>query len=119
MVDDVLFSEWLNEQLQRKHMTQADLAKASGLAPSTIYKLVNSKTKQPYPSSCKAIADAFGISRETVLQAARISLSEPEFPEQHDLNMIVAQLVDLGRQEILAFAKVKLEFQKKGSVNID
>jgi hypothetical protein len=33
--------------------------------------------------------------------------------------MVVAQLPELDRQEILAFAMVKLVLKKKGSVNID
>ena len=119
MVDDVLFSEWLNEQIRRKQWTQAHLARASGLAPSTIYKLLNSKTKHPSPGSCAAIAIAFGISRETVLRAAKISLIEPDFPEQNDLNLIMAQLPERDRQEMLVFAMVKLEFNKKGSADVN
>jgi len=119
MANDVLFSEWLNEQLQRKQWTQAHLARASGLAPSTIYKYMNSKTRRPSPASCVAIANALGISRETIFKAAKISSTEPEYPEQNDLNMVVAQLADRDRQEILALARVKLEFMKKGSANVN
>jgi transcriptional regulator with XRE-family HTH domain len=119
MVDDVLFSEWLNEQMRRKQWSQAHLARVSGLAPSTIYKVLNSKIKHPSLSSCQAIANAFGISNDTVFRAAKISSIEPEFPEQKDLNMVVAQLPERDRQEILAIARVKLEFNKKGYADVD
>ena len=118
MVDDVLFSEWLNEQMIRKQWTQANLARISGLAPSTIYKLQNSKTKRPSVGSCEAIAKAFGISNKTVLRAAKILMTEPEFPEQDDLNMVVAQLLEQDRLVIITMAKVLLELEKKGSADV-
>ena len=114
MVNDVSFSEWLNEQVRLGQWTQAGLARAAGLSASTVHKMLNSKIKQPSTESCRRIAKALEMSTNTVLRAAKISLAEPEFPELDDLKMVVAQLSDQERQEILAFAKVMLEFKKKG-----
>jgi len=112
MAKDVLFSEWLNEQMQGK-WSQADLARAAGLRPSTVNKMLNSKGKRPASESLCGIANALGISRITVFQAAKILLPDPEFPEQHDLMMIIAQLPTQERLKMLAFAKILLEFTKE------
>ena len=111
MAKDVLFSEWLNEQMQGK-WTQAGLARAAGIRPSTVNKMLNSKGKRPDSESLCGIADALGISRITVFQAAKILLPEPEFPEKHDLMMIGGQLPTQARLIMLAFGKILLEFMK-------
>jgi transcriptional regulator with XRE-family HTH domain len=113
MAKDVLFPEWLNKQLLNKHLTQADLAKATGLCPSTINKIINSKTKQLNLDSYVKIANALGMSPITVIRAALPDLTEPEFPEQDELNMNVAQLPELERQLFLEFARVRVAFMKR------
>jgi transcriptional regulator with XRE-family HTH domain len=118
MVNDILFSEWLNEQMQREKWSQADLARAAGLGPATIFKMLNSKSKRHDPESCLGIARALGMAPETVFRAAKLLPTEPEFPELDDLKMVVAQLSDRERQEIVAIAKVKLEFKKKGYATV-
>ena len=114
MVNDVLFSDWLNEQMRREGWSQADLARAAGLGPATIYKMLNSKSKRPHPDSCLGIAKALKLAPETVFRAAKILPTEPEFPGLDDLKMIVAKLSQPNRDELLGIAKLKLEFQEKG-----
>jgi transcriptional regulator with XRE-family HTH domain len=118
MADDVLFSEWLIEQIQRKQIKQADLAKAAGLRPSTINKLLNSKTKRPSGESCVALANALGMSPISVFRAAKWLSAEPEFPERDDLIHVVGQLPGIKRKELLAFAEVMLKFEKEGPASI-
>lgn len=118
MAKDVLFSELLNEKLRNKNWTQADLSRATGLCPSTINKIINSKTKQPDLASYKKIAIALGISPMTLFRAAMPDLPEPEFPEQDELNMNVAQLPDMGRQLILEFARVWVGFMKSENAHV-
>jgi transcriptional regulator with XRE-family HTH domain len=85
MVNDVLFSDWLNEEMRREEWSQADLARAAGLGPATIYKMLNSKSKRPDPDSCLGIAKALKLAPETVFRAAKILPTEPEFPGLDDL----------------------------------
>ncbi len=114
MVNDMLFSEWLNEQMQRRNWSQADLARAAEIGPAAIYKLMTSKSKRPDWDSCAGIARAFGISIETVYRAAKLLPNEPDFPELDDLKMIMAQLSPRERQEILVIAQAMVQFNKKG-----
>lgn len=118
MVNDISFSDWLNEQMRREKWSQADLARAAGIGPSTVYKMLNSKSKRPDPESCLGIARALDISPVTVFRAAKLLPADPEFPELDDLKFVVAQLPGQARQEILAIAKVILEFHNKGQVVI-
>jgi transcriptional regulator with XRE-family HTH domain len=118
MAKDVLFPEWLNKQLLNKHLTQADLAKATGLCPSTINKSINSKTKQLNLDSYVKIANALGMSPITVIRAALPDLPEPNFPEQEDLVLNVAQLPDIERQIILEFTRVRVEFMKRENAHV-
>ena len=110
----MLFSEWLNEQMQQDGWSQAGLAKAAGVGAATIHKLLNSKSKRPDPDSCLGIAKALKLAPETVFRAAKILPTEPDFPGQDELKMVAAQLSDEARAELLAIAQIKLEFQKKG-----
>jgi transcriptional regulator with XRE-family HTH domain len=105
MAKEVSFAEWLNEQLQLRGLNQRQLAKLAGVSPATIYKLLNSKTKQPKPETCKRIAKALKISPNRVLRVANIMQDENKFPEQDDLIYFVGQLIPEKRQEILDIVK--------------
>ena len=105
-----MFSEWLNEQMQREQWSQADLARMTGLAAATISKLLSSKSKRPNPDNCEKIAKALKISNQTVLRVAHWITTEPEFSGLDDLTLVVAQLPDKKRQELLAIARVMLDF---------
>jgi transcriptional regulator with XRE-family HTH domain len=118
MAKDVLFSEWLNEQMQREQLTQAQLARAAGIGATTVNKMLNSKSKRPSADSCLGIAKALKIRPETVFRAAKILPTEPEFKGMDEHNMLLAQLSDRDREVLLAFERVFLEFKNKGSAAI-
>jgi transcriptional regulator with XRE-family HTH domain len=118
MAKDVLFSDWLNELLRNKNWTQADLAKATGLYASTINKIISSKTEQANLATYVKIANALGMSPMTVIRAAIPGLPEPEFPEQEELDMNVAQLPEMGRQIILEFARVWVAIMKREDAHV-
>jgi hypothetical protein len=99
--------------------SEADLATAAGLGPDTIYKLLNLKCQQPYPVSCLGISRTLRPVPETAFRVAKLIPTEPEFTELCDLKIVVAQLSDRERKEILLIAKVKLEFKKNGNVTIE
>jgi transcriptional regulator with XRE-family HTH domain len=114
MAQAVMFSEWLNEKMRGKKLTQAELARLAGIDPGTVYKLLNAKTRRPTPETCKGLARALEVSPETVYRAAGIQLPETSFPESEDLNYIVVQLPSVERQKVLAMARVLLDFAQKG-----
>lgn len=114
MVNDVLFSEWLNEQMRQRNWSQADLALAAGIGPSAVSKLLTSESKRPDPVSILGIAKAFDIAPEKVYRAAKLLPTYPEIPELEDLVMFLSQLSTHERQEIVMIAQAKVQFNKKG-----
>jgi transcriptional regulator with XRE-family HTH domain len=118
MGKDVLFSEWLNEQLVRERMTQADLAKAAGLSTGTISNLLSSKNKRSNPETYEKIAGALKMDKMTVLRAANWTTVVPDYPEQFDLNMFVGQLTDQDRLIVLLISKALFESHKKGPTSV-
>lgn len=66
---DKMFSDWLVEQMSSRNMSQADLARASGLTRGGVSNLVN-QVRNPDPETCNLLAKAFGIPPEFVYQAA-------------------------------------------------
>jgi transcriptional regulator with XRE-family HTH domain len=113
MVKEVPFSEWLNEKIQKSGMSQARFARLAGLNETTISKLLNGKTRRPDPETCLKMARILKVHWRTVYRAAGLWPFEPEYPQQDDLNYLVAQLPDWRRQEILEHVRLMLEFEQK------
>ena len=107
------FSDWLLAQLDLNGLTQAQLALTTGLNPATLTKILNGKTKRPEPESCIQIAKALKVAEQTVYRAVGVLSDEPDYPEQDDLNYIVAQLSDQQRREILVIARALLALNDK------
>lgn len=87
------FGDWLLEQLKKEEMSQADLARRSGLTRGAVSMLVRGQT-QPKGETCGRIAQALGLTPETVLKAAGI-LPELPNPEQ---TPYPRQVLDLMRR---------------------
>ncbi len=78
------FSGWLEERLTRRNMTQADLARESGLTTAGISRII-SGSRGPGPDACRAIAKALGLSEELVFRrAGLLSPKEEESEEPED-----------------------------------
>lgn len=65
------FAKWLEDQLVASKINQADLAAATHSTPATISRLLGG-SRNPSPSMCMAIAQAFKLPPEQVLSAAGI-----------------------------------------------
>jgi len=63
------FPEWLNKILKTKSMSQAELARRSGVSPSQISKILN-RISPAGIISCIEIADALKMRREIILRKA-------------------------------------------------
>ena len=78
------FSGWLKERLVRRNMTQADLARESGLTTAGISRIM-SGSRGPGPDACRAIAKALDLSEEKVFRrAGLLSPKEEESEEPED-----------------------------------
>lgn len=89
-VDTNTFSEWFKRELLRREWSQADFAKRSKLAPSTVSAWATGD-RTPDPESCDLIADVMLVDRDRVLAlAGHRSLDRPLAPDDLRIDVIAA-----------------------------
>lgn len=74
------FPEWLNDELQQRGWTQADLARKSGLTTAGISRILSGQ-RDPGPEALIAIAEALKLPPEHVFRKAGL-LPEEGTPRQ-------------------------------------
>lgn len=78
------FSRWLKENLDQREMTQADLARESGLTSAAISRIMRG-SRGVGPEGCRAIAHALKLSEEKVFrQAGLLSQDTQESQDPED-----------------------------------
>jgi transcriptional regulator with XRE-family HTH domain len=108
------FIDWLHEELRKKGWKPADLAKASGLAPSTISRILNGQV-EPSDAGYSKIAKALGEPREKVFRLIGLLPPLPPMgdgPILDEIVNVVKQLTEDEKEEILAYAELRLKRQK-------
>lgn len=107
------FSDWLQEQLNKRQWGQNDLRSRMGDVKISQGQLSRIMTgiRQAGPEACIAIAEAFGLSREEVFRARGWLLSksekEPQIkfsPEASEVAAKIDQLSSQSRQVALRIA---------------
>jgi transcriptional regulator with XRE-family HTH domain len=73
------FPEWLQNELDRRSMSQADLARLSGLTTAGISRIMTGQRKAG-PEACASIARALDLPPETVFRAAGLLPPKKEEP---------------------------------------
>ena len=112
--DDILFGEWLNEQILARNWTQAELSRRSGISRGTINKIIEREVKRPFLSTCKKIARALGLPEAVVLKRAGwdfAQTSEEELsPEVAEINRIFKSLSPRSKKALLEIAATLQKF---------
>ena len=103
------FIDWLNNELNKRGWTQADLARQSGITTAGISRIMTGERK-PGKDICTAIADALRYPPETIFRIARLLPNKPEFEiEMDEWRFILAKLSERDRAELMEIARGKLE----------
>ena len=105
------FAYWLKNELSERRWKQADLMRHTGLSPSAISKIMNSKVANPAQPVFIAIAEALGLPSEFVFQKA--GYLPPERVEDEVERAILYELEDVPlvvKQEVLEYIKFKKAF---------
>lgn len=101
------FVNWLLHEMDIRGMSQADLARASGLSRSAISKLI-SESNSPGLEASTAIADAFNFPPEIVLQKAGLLPEKgKEPPELKELSHLYLTASKEIQKDILEYARFK------------
>lgn len=104
----ITFTDWLQEQLNLRNWTAADLAKRAEISEATLSRILSKKDRDPGPKLCRGLAKAFGIEADEVFRLAGL-LPEAEAEElngyQRELLGVVDQLDDTSQKMVLEMAK--------------
>ncbi len=110
------FGAWLQEELKRRGMRQADLARESGLTEATISRLVNETRLVPDDETCIKIAKAFrNISVEEVFRrAGKLPLGGEDTEEERQKVLETGRLLNPEeRRQWLEYADFLLQQRHK------
>lgn len=91
------FGDWLQNEMDSRDMSQADLSRSSGLTTAGVAYLVNGK-RNPGQDACIKIAHALRLPPETVFQAAGILPARKDVdPWVEEQKFIISQLTGTRR----------------------
>jgi DNA-binding XRE family transcriptional regulator len=108
MTERITFAEWLISEMDKRNLSQADLARAANVTRSTINGVVT-ETRGPGGELCKAIAKAFHMPAEEVFRIAGL------LPPSPNVDKDTAQMIELlsklspdERKEVMNYVKFKV-----------
>lgn len=115
-VDNLLmesFGNWLQEELNKRDMSQADLSRASGLTTAGIAYLINGR-RNAGEDAVNKIARALKLPPETVFRAAGL------LPPVSEIDEMKAQLIELTanmsreeQREVLEYLRMKRRLREE------
>jgi transcriptional regulator with XRE-family HTH domain len=104
---------WLKSSMKERNWGIRETAQHVGVSHPTISDIVTSG-KLPSFDTCLALANTFGKSPVYLLRLAGMLPQEPEIsPHKEELIHILDQLDPEEQDELLDFAKIKLERQQR------
>ncbi len=111
------FIEWLEQQLEEKRWSGAELARKAKVSQAIVSLVLNGQ-RQPGPDFCEAVAGAFKIPSDVVFRKAGLLPPEPANDEQRQELVHLFELMDVtNREDTIDYARMKLEKQERESKN--
>jgi len=110
-----IFSEWLQEQMDGRNLTQADLAKATGLTRTAISSYLNQRRTKPDPEALLAIAKVFHVDPINLFRIVGLLPNERESKQDIDLGNwkeILSKLSKRDQELLREFAITMIEKNK-------
>jgi transcriptional regulator with XRE-family HTH domain len=110
---DILFGEWLKQELEQKRITQSDLAQMIGVHPPQVSRIISGE-RATTPETLISIAHALKLSPITIFRKAGLL---PQGPENEikfeDWKFLLDQLTPEEEEEMRQIAIMKIERHKK------
>jgi transcriptional regulator with XRE-family HTH domain len=92
------FAEWLLSELDRRNMSQSDLARAADLAPGTVSNIINGRRGRS-DRSLSAIAKALKIPTEIIFRKSGILPASKMDNKDPDIDLIMSHVKDLDQHD--------------------
>ncbi|NPV77927.1 MAG: helix-turn-helix transcriptional regulator [Anaerolineae bacterium] len=102
------FGYWLQQEREKRGLTQAKLAKLANLNRAVINKIENNQSK-PTVETLQSIANALNLPDEVVFRAAGFLRTPADTEYQEEFFHLLSQLSPQERQEILELLRFKTE----------
>jgi len=95
------FTEWLENELNKRNWDRAELARRARLATSTVTRIMNGE-RSPGPDFCRSVARALNLPPETVFRKAGLLPQKPDTdPEIEEALHLLSQLPGPVRKLVL------------------
>lgn len=109
IVNNKLFSEWLLQEMNKANLSQADLARITGLSTGAISNLIN-QVRSPSPEALNKIAKALKLAPENVFRIAGLLPQELEKDYlTEEAEFLLSQLTELQRKQAVKFIRFLAE----------
>ena len=116
-MSSVDFSSWLQNELEKRGWSQADLARMSGLNRQVISTYINRQRTKPDSEMLNAIARALRLPSRVVFEAAGILAPEKDVQLSPNKSRLLKMLDDIDDEEltesIIAMLEKQLEQKQK------
>jgi transcriptional regulator with XRE-family HTH domain len=112
MKSGTAFTNWLQDELNKRGLIQADLSRMTGMTTAGISNMFT-RQKVPKPENLQAIARAFKYTPEFVFRVA--GLLPKETPTDEELEFLFSQLLPDDQEEVKEFIRMKLN--RRGGTN--
>ena len=109
-MEKIVFSEWLQEQMDLRNWTQADLAKATGLTRTAISSYLNQRRTKPDPEALLVISKVFHIDPINLFKIIGFLPNDHGSKQDFDLSNWKELLSKLSKrdQELLRELAIKM-----------
>src|ERR671919_474957 len=104
---NTMFAEWLQDALNERRMSQADLANAAGIGRGSLSDIFSGRRKVGVELAT-SIAKGLNVKPDIVFRAA--GLLPPEAKTNEEIEQIIheaSQLTKADQEEVLAFIRMK------------
>lgn len=102
----IVFSEWLQAEMDKRGWSQSDLARYADLNRAVINKLLNGKS-HPQPATLEAISRALKIPIEITYRAAGLLPTTPENDDSLEEAIHVLKSIQSSQRKATAIALLK------------
>ena len=101
-------STFMNEELNKRGWSQRELARRSGLSPTSISEVMSGK-RGPGKRFCRAIANALQVPTERIFQEAGIITPPPDTSLFNELINVAKNLSEENQQKLVEYAQFLLQ----------